>query len=231
MIRDEAEGRGSHQLDIAWHIGPTLSLSRNEHLFSDESGSLALLTAEGHGWSQNVNRDYWSPAYGKREYASVVHFSAISQLPTDFVTLLIADDKQQVDRGRLLKVNDSNSASVRAYRYSTSKEEHSFFFAFQSGPWVFGAWASDADFLYWAFDRKKEQCMLVLCNGSYADAAGRRVITCGKRVRYAEILSSDANVEILSSDPGQVELKEPLDRVCVEENQVVHLNDTKGTGV
>ena len=44
-----------------------------------------------------------------------------------------------------------------------------------------------ADFLYWSFDREREEYALVLCNGSYADAGGRRVLTCDKRVSYAEV--------------------------------------------
>ncbi len=65
MVRDLAEGRGSHQLDIAWHIGPSLSVASSEqYSFTGERERLALLTAEGHGWSQNVRRDYWSPVYG-----------------------------------------------------------------------------------------------------------------------------------------------------------------------
>ena len=49
LVRDLAEGRGSHQLDIAWHIGPTLSpTSSQQYLFTGERESLALLTAEGH---------------------------------------------------------------------------------------------------------------------------------------------------------------------------------------
>ena len=73
----------------------------------------------------------------------------------------------------------SHLETVCGYRYSNSRQEHSFFFAHQPGPWALGAWASDADFLYWSFDREREQHMLVLCNGSYADAGGRRVLNCG----------------------------------------------------
>ena len=93
MVRDLAEGRGLHQLDIAWHMGPTIPLaSSKEYLFSGEAGSLALLTAEGHGWSQSVSRDYWSPVYGHAERASVLTFGAKVELPADFATLLIAGE-------------------------------------------------------------------------------------------------------------------------------------------
>ncbi len=46
--------------------------------------------------------------------------------------------------------------------------------------------------------------MLVLCNGSYADSGGRRVLNCGTRVRYAEVLSSARGVDLFSSDREHV---------------------------
>ena len=73
LVRDLAEGQGSHQLEIAWHLGPTMSpASSKEYLFAGKEGSLALLAAEAHGWSQSVSRDQWSPAYGRADRASVV---------------------------------------------------------------------------------------------------------------------------------------------------------------
>ncbi len=105
LVRDLAEGRGPHQLDIPWHLGPTLSpASSRQYVFTDERDHLAFLTAEGHGWSQSVRREYWSPAYGYRERASVLNFSAVVELPADFVTLLIAEDTPQADYGRLVRI-------------------------------------------------------------------------------------------------------------------------------
>ena len=218
LVRDLAEGQGSHQLDIAWHIGPTLfPAPSRRHRFTGEGESLALLTAEGHGWSQSVRRDSWSPAYGYKEVASVVNFGAQVELPADFVTLVMADEKSPADLGRLVRVNDFASEAVCAYQYSgPQRQEHTFFFVGQPGPWALGKWASDADFLFWSFDREREQYSLVICNGSYADAGGRRVLTCGSRVSYAEVLSSAGKVDLFSSDPEHVVLQQPLDRVWAD---------------
>jgi len=232
LVRDRAEGRGSHQLDIAWHVGPTLSPASSRHyLFSDNRERLALLIAEGHGWSQSVRRDNWSPAYGHRERASVVNFAALVELPADFATVLISNEKHQADLGHLVRISGSASGSVSAYRYSNPLQEHYFFFADQPGPWTLGAWASDADFLAWSFDREKGQYTLVLCHGSYADTGGRRVLTCGRRVSYAEVLSSTMKVDIWSSDPEHVVLLQPLDRAWAEGKLIVPDNDPKGMGV
>ena len=84
----------------------------------------------------------------------------------------------RTDLGRLVRIDESDRAEGLRLSLFQCAQEHSFFFAHQPGPWALGTWTSDADFLYWSFDREKEQYMLVLCNGSYADAGGHRVLTC-----------------------------------------------------
>ena len=121
--------------------------------------------------------------------------------------------------------------AVCAYRYSNPQQEHVLVFANLPGPWTVGTWASDADFLYSSFDREREECTLILCNGSYANAGALPILTCGKRVSYAEVLSSDMKVEIFSSDPEHVVLRQPLDRVWAETNLSAPGNDPKGMGV
>jgi hypothetical protein len=233
MVCDRAEGRGPHQLDIRWHLGATLSPAASQHLFADERGSLALLTAEGHGWSPSVRREYWSPAYGQRELARVVNFGGQFEVPADFATLVIAGENTMADLGRLVRIGEITGGAVCGYRYTTSRQEHSFFFAHQQqlGSWTLGAWASDADFLYCSCDREREQYTLILRNGSYADFECRRVLTCGQRVSYAEVLSSATKVAISSSDPEHVVLEMPLDRVWADGNLTVPGNGPEGTGV
>ena len=232
MVRDLAEGHGSHQLDIAWHIGPTMApASSKEFLFTGETGSLALLAAEGHGWSQSVSRDSWSPAYGHAESANLLTFSTRVELPADFATLLIAGESLQGNLGCLARINGSTRGAVCAYRYLNPRLEHVFFFAKQLGPWTLGMWASDADFLYSSVDRGRQEYTLILCNGSYANAGGLSLLTCSKRVSYAEVLSAAMKVEIFSSDPEHVVLQQPLDRVWAETDLIAPGNDPKGMGV
>ena len=222
LVRDVALGQGLHQLDIAWHIGPTLFPAKSQqYLFTGERESLALLTIDGHGWSQSVRRDSWSPAYGRRESAHVVNFGAQVELPADFATLVVAGENSPANFGRLMKVNDFAPESVCGYQYSNLRQEHSFFFGGRPGAWALGAWASDADFLCWSVDREKEQYSLVLCNGSYAAVGGRRVLTCARRVSYAEVLSSSGNVDLFSSDPDHVVLQQSLDRVVADGDLIV----------
>ena len=168
-----------------------------------------------------MRRDSWSPAYGRRESARVVNFGAQVELPADFATLVVAGDNSPANLGRLVKVNDFAPESVCGYQYSNLRQEHSFFFGGRPGPWALGVWASDADFLCWSVDREKEQYSLVLCNGSYAAVGGRRVLTCARRVSYAEVLSSSGNVDLFSSDPDHVVLQQSLDRVLADGDLIV----------
>lgn len=218
LVRDVAEGSGLHQLEIAWHLGPTLSpVASKDCVFADDRDSVALLTADEHGWSQSVRRDYWSPAYRHRERASVVNFGAKVELPADFATLLIADQNAYARLGQLVRTNAFSVEAVCGYCYCDAREEHNFFFATQPVPWVLGAWASDASFLYWWFDREREECALILCGGSYADAGGRRVLNAAKCVSYAEVTSLATKVEVFSSDPEKVTLQVPLDQIRAQQ--------------
>jgi hypothetical protein len=231
LVRDLADGGGSHQLDIAWHLGPTLTPLALKHMvFGDDEGVLALLTPDDHGWSQSVRCDFWSPVYGYEQRASVISFGTTAELPTEFVTLLLADENGQANLGRVVRLKSSTPKMSCAYTYTDSRREHSFFFAIRRGPWSDGLWASDADFLYWSRDRHDHRYMLVMCNGSYADAGGNRILNCSQRISYAEVVASAEKVEIFSSDPEQVELQQPLDRVLSEGLSVLG-DDPKGTGV
>ena len=186
--------------------------------------------AQSHGWSQSVTRDNWSPAYGRAERASVVTFGATVELPVDFATLLIAGESLEGTLGNLVRMTGSGTV-VSGYSYSNAHQEHRFFFADRSGKWTLEPWASDADFLYASFDREREEYVLVLCNGSYADAGGHRVLTYGKRVSYAEVLSTAMKVEIFSSDPEQVVWQQPLDRVWAGTKLNLSRNDPKRMGL
>jgi hypothetical protein len=232
LVRDFAEGIGAHQLDISWRIGAALSpVGSNPYAFGDERDSLALLTAEGESWSQSVCREYWSPAYGHKERASVVNFGAHIELPTDFATLLIAGENSQASLGQLVRINKFAAGEVCGYRYSDGRRDHSFFFSHRPVPWALETWASDASFLYWSFDRETEEHALILCGGSYADAGGRRVLRCSKRVNYAEALSSATKAELFSSNPETVALHMALDRVMAEGHLTVPGDKSNRMGI
>ncbi len=94
-----------------------------------------------------------------------------------------------------------------------------------------GGWGSDAEFLWWRLDRTRDEYTLVLCNGSYVDAAGRRVLSCGKTVSYAEVVSSGGKVEVFSSEPEGIVLEESLERTWAERELTAPDGDRKRMGL
>jgi hypothetical protein len=231
FVLDRAEGSGRHRLDIAWHMGETLGpIASKEQVFADGRDSLALLTAEGHGWQESVRRDDWSPVYGQRERASVVNFGAEIELPVDFATLLIDGAHVETDSGQLVRMHAAPS-TMASFRYTRGAQQHDFFFRHQPGPWTCGLWTSDADFLYWSANREKEQYNLIFCNGSFADAGGRRVISCDRQTDYVEVNSAGLKVDLSSSHSEASALLRPLESVGAVEETTVRETDPKRIGV
>ena len=214
LVRDIAEGRGGHQIELAWHLGGSLSpISTKDNLFADEQESLAFVTAEGHGWAQSAYRGKWSPVYGRQERAMVLTFLWHGELPVEFALLLLPNALNQ-PLGKMSRME--TSSGVVGYCYRLERQEHHFLFATRDEPWTLGTWASDARFLYWSWDRGKDQRLLVMCGGSYAESAGQRILTCRHTVDYAEIVSSGGVSEVFSSDPETPVLDESLGRVEIE---------------
>jgi hypothetical protein len=207
LVRDVATGQGKHQLELSWHLGPSLSpTSAKDYMFGSGRESLGLLTIEGHGWSQSAQRGIWSPVYGRQERTTVVTFGKVAELPAEFVTLLLPNENVGV--GRLERI--AGDARVRAYRYTRDKQEHCFFFSDQGGSWTAGEWASDAYFLYWSYNRQREQRSLILCGGNHADVGGRRLVTADAPLDFIEVTEDAGRTELSSSDPQQVHLTSGL---------------------
>jgi len=227
LVRDVATGQGKHQLELAWHLGPTLSpVSTKDNLFADGQEGLGLITVDGHGWSQSADRGNWSSVYGRVERATVLTFGSVTDLPAEFVTLLLTDASLHAGLGRLER--RPGTMAVQSYRYSREGQEHQFFFADAAGAWALGNWTSDARFLYWAWDRARDLRVLVICAGSYAEIGGSRVLLSQTPVDYAEVVSAAGKTELFSSDPERVVLQESLDRV--EAEFAAMGNDLKRTG-
>jgi hypothetical protein len=203
LVRDLAQGSGKHRLDIDWHLGPETRM-RAEHLFGvrGTSSGFAILCAEKHGWSEEVRKDVWSPAYGRKEPITVLTFGATTSLPAEFVTLLVPLKEIREIAGKLTRLATKvTPTSVEAYVYSTSTEEHSFFFAENGRPWNHGRLASDAEFVCWRKKRESEEELLIFCNGSYVEIDGRRVLSYKRTISHCEMLVREGGKEIHASEP------------------------------
>ena len=202
LVRDLAQGKGRHRLEIAWHLGPEMQL-RAEHMFGvkGSSSGLAVLCADGHGWSEEVRQQAWSPVYGKREPAPVLNFRSVTDLPAEFVTLLVPLEEVRGIPGKLTQMKGEVGTGVKAYLYSKPSEESFFFFADNGGPWTQGQVASDAEFVCWQKKRAGEDALLIVCNGSYVEIDGERVLGFKQTISDCEMHSRASGNEVRSSEP------------------------------
>lgn len=215
FVRDVATGQGKHQLELTWQLGPTLSpASTKDNLFADGPDTLGLITPDGHGWSQSAYRGTWSPVYGRAERAMVLTFGSETDLPAEFVTLLLLDASLRSGMGQLERL--TGTAHLSIYRYTSQGQEHQFFFSSRGAAWTLANWTSDARFLYWSLDRTRDLRILVICEGSFAEIGGVRLLTADAAVDYAEAVGVVGKTEVFSSDPERVTLVGSLDRVEME---------------
>lgn len=230
LVRDRAEGRGTHQLNIGWHVGACVSRDAvYKFRFANADEKLAIVATEDSGWSTSASESYCSPAYGRKESSRRINFAGNVELPADFAAVVVASVNRKVEIGRLVRLFGGTYNEVSGFSYSTSRQDHHFLFADGTKAWMFGTWASDAKFLYWSGDRERDQYCLILCSGSYAEAGGRRVVTCSTEVTYAEIVSCRGKVETFSSGPGNIVLEQPLEQVWAKAE--AQKNVPKGIGV
>jgi hypothetical protein len=106
--------------------------------------------------------------------------------------------------------------NVHGYRYLRERQEHCFFFADRQTDWVSGKWRSDAQFLYWSWDKEQDVRLLVICGGTHAELGGVRVLTSDQTIDYAEMISSAGGTELRSSRPETVIVSGSLDRIEME---------------
>ena len=98
LVRDVAEGRGSHLLETFWHFAPELKVKEQDGIVLAESpitGSyaksarLALLLDPNSAWRTEITAGFISPAYGSKQSAPVMRVSAEVELPEDCGVLLL----------------------------------------------------------------------------------------------------------------------------------------------
>jgi len=219
LVRDVALGAGEHRLDLFWHLSPELSPRGGvADTFVDAGGraGLHVLAVEGHDWSEDVRQGWWSPVYGRKEPANVLHFGTMTKLPAEFVTWLEPVVDANMGRGSLARIRQSSAQGlVSGYRYRTSDEEHCIFFS-QGNAWTLGQWSSDAEFLYCGRSADRARQVLICCNGTYVEAHGRRLVSSPRQVLRCEIVTAGKQVDVFSSDKDAIVSKEALHNVSAE---------------
>jgi hypothetical protein len=207
LVRDVAEGRGTHRLEIAWHLAQDLQLVE-EGLFRVKGAShgLALLPMRGHGWAEEVGRESWSPAYGQRAPMTVLNFGANVALPAEFATLLVTLEEAHQVPGEFTRIaNSTTDSEVRGYKYASKDIEYWFVFGKSGKPWRKDSLSSDADFVCRRRNLSSADEHLILCGGSFAQFEGGVELRCARPVEWAELVVAEGVRTKVSSDMAAVE--------------------------
>jgi len=157
IVRDRALGSGRHRLEIFWHFALDLRVEPQGSALiavpGEKSGAtkmrLALLPAEDPLWNWEITEGWISPAYGVKDSASVVRSTTDARLPAESAALLVPLRDESVEHGRFRARAASRAPEgVATYRWDQGRSSSWFIFSDLARPWAFGAWQSDAGFLY-----------------------------------------------------------------------------------
>lgn len=194
LVRDVVEGTGRHRVSVRWHLAPELSQSSEQQLFfrfSDGRAGLGIVSAGGQEWAVSRQEKVWSPAYGRKEAASVLQFERETEFPAEIATVLAP--VANADRmGELTRIARANGA-VAGYAYTVHDEVHRIFFADSGQSWTMENWSSDAGFLYSREDSAGLRCV-VFCNGSRVEFAGSAVVSADTMVRRCDLMVNERRI-------------------------------------
>lgn len=222
LVRDVAQGRGSHLLETSWHFAPDLTLSARGDSFvalpppDDRTGSdpahLTLLPVPDPDWKSALISEFVSPAYGAKVPASVLRCNATVTLPAEHAMLLVPsiDRNEVVGRFGRAEEQPPNAENPAIYKYDCLPTVHWMVFSpagvcakdlAQAKPtvWTFGPWTSDASFLYFCVLDQKVSHM-VACNASRVHLHGEPVFSCDAPLQYLEWLNRKGERWTNSSD-------------------------------
>jgi len=207
LVRDCAEGSGTHRLELFWHVGPELQLvEEGVYRARKASNGLALLAAAGHGWAEEMRKLYWCPAYGQKAAASVAVFSTTAELPREFCALLVTLEEVSRAPGTFAQIShQSPDSRVACYRYEAEGEEHLFLFGRSGEAWQSGAVSSDAEFVCWSRWNGGAAQRIILVEGSFVKINNGASLACKGAVSWAEMTVDENKRSVFSSEPEKLE--------------------------
>jgi len=214
MVRDVAEGTGTHLLQTSWHFAPDLEVSAAENGFvaspslGDRSrfptaSHLTLLPVADPQWKCDLLTERASPVYGAALPAPVLRCSARVVLPAEHAMLLLPSIDAGNVVGGILRVAEQGThtkAPSAVYRYDRAETLHYMVFGqVKPEPWASGPWASDAVLLYVCV-RDQRITHLVCCQGSFVHLHGEPVFSRDTPLQYLEWMNGESGTQIFSSD-------------------------------
>ena len=222
LVRDIAEGDGSHLLETSWHFGPDLAIANinNGFLVSAKGRNpstanlpchLTLLPAPDPQWKSELVSEYVSPAYGAMVSAPVLRCSARVTAPAEHAMLLVPAVNGHHKTGTFARVDERSVSAQKpdaAYRYDHGEDSYSMVFgrspspsssASSSAHWTFGPWTSDAKFLYFRL-RDREVQHLILCQGSFVKFQGKPLFSHAGPLQWLDWTNRQGTPHVASSD-------------------------------
>jgi hypothetical protein len=180
LVRDLAEGHGTHQLDLRWHFAPDLDVSaRGPALVASCGGEeMMLLPVQAEPWELSLEAGEFSPVYGVKVPAPVAAWSARTACPAEFAIVIGFAPKLPPP-----SLTRRIAAGATGYECSWNDVRYRVFFAERGRSWVCGEWASDAAVLCLAV-QKEGSVRGFFSEGSYVEHMGQRVIESGGPARY-----------------------------------------------
>jgi hypothetical protein len=185
LVRDVAEGKGSHLLESFWHFAPGLQIAEEDGGFTvrgsaiqegrGQQGCLGLLPDRNSVWKADVIEDYVSPAYGSKQVAEVLRFHAKASLPQE-CGILLSPLLSPADIGDFASLGEFSDYAVRGYRYHSREAAEFIFFGQRSVPWRLGHWASDAELLYCKLEAQR-LAHVIMVSGTFAEWSGKRFVS------------------------------------------------------
>ena len=193
LVRDVAEGRGTHRFDIDWHFAPEVSVATEGLALVSrlEGESLVILPAGLPRWECTVEMGEYSPAYGLTIPAPVARWSTSTACPAEFAGLIGIERRIAETR---LELADPGANGAVAYEYAAAGERRWFFFATRHGAWKSGNWASDAAVLCFSSDE------LFFAGGSYVEYAGKRAVECREQLPRLECRKDGKQWNVIGPD-------------------------------
>jgi hypothetical protein len=206
LIRDVAEGKAEHALEIRWHFAPDLQLRKvgdgRVDAVSDSDPSagtrLSLLVPARADWpcSLEVTSTKLAPSYGNLRTAPLVRCKARVMLPAETATVLqpargvLPESTQSIQKDieySALRLVVTAYKALRVYEFRDGEEdnEHKFCFALGDGKWNFGPWSSDARVLYYRTENEKLEHLIVIA-GSNVAWEGRQLLNSTGAIPFFE---------------------------------------------
>jgi hypothetical protein len=195
LVRDIAEGKDVHDLELHWHFAPELQLTVYDKslvaMYPDRD-ALTVLSASPTKWDIAIEDGYVSAAYGEKQPASVGAFRERTQLPAEHVTLLLPSTRTQAAGSLRL-----TSAESSIYTYEHNGITDAINFGTPGVNQVFEPFRSDASFLF-ARSNRGEMERLIVCGASFLDINGQPVFRSESNAGWVQWSRTEGGA---SSDP------------------------------